>query len=125
MSFYDEMREVADELLGAGSEFAQGTLALSVFTPGSGPAHNPGAGTYADIALSGTVGTPFVDNSSATYEDGSAVQVNDLLVTCAVPPTLPKMTDKVKVDGVSHDIKQINELPAAGTAVALKIYVRK
>lgn len=120
MTIYAELKAVADELLGPGSEFAQGTLLLRRITPGTGPAYNPGAPTVTDYALSGAV--TGVDRYRA---DGVLVLVGDRMATVAVPQELPTPADKLIIDSVEHQILKVDIVPPAGTPVACIIYARK
>jgi hypothetical protein len=117
LSFYGEMQAVARDLL---REFDQGGVVLSVATPGSGPAHNPGPVTFVDTAIDGTV-----RGVSAQYVDQVSVLASDLMVTIPGGVVVPKATDKVKLFGVSHNIVRIMPKPAQGTVAAYLIIVRK
>jgi tellurite resistance-related uncharacterized protein len=118
VSFYDEMRGVATEAL---TEFSQGTLKLKRHTPGAGPTHNPGAGTWAEVAvLKGAVG-----GVGKAYLDSTIIVETDRAVTCAVPAVEPAAGDKVEIDGVDHNVVAVKRIPEAGTAVAYKVFVRK
>lgn len=124
MGFYDEMQATAAGLL---AEFKQGTVTLTRIAPGvSDPATPwiPGAPTETPYDLDATVGAAYVDNASATYDDGSLILASDLIVTCAVPPIVPQMTDAISIDGKGYAIKRIVALPAAGVPAAYKISVR-
>ena len=124
MGFYDEMQAVAAGLL---AEFKQGVVMLMQMTPGTpDPATPwiPGEPTETTYELDATVSAAYVNNASATYEDGSLILASDLIVTCAVPPVAPQMGDRLAIDGRSYSIKQVNALPAAGTPAAYKIFVR-
>lgn len=118
MSFYDEMKAVADELLGPASEFAQGTLLLRRQTPGTGPAWDPGPPTNTDYPLSG-VASGLDQNEPATL-----IAISDTVLTIEVPPVEPTLADKAVVDGLEWQIAKIDRIPKAGTAVAYKIYLK-
>lgn len=124
MGFYDEMQDVASELL---AEFKQGAVTLTQTTRGSpDPATPwiPGAPTETTYNLSATVGAAYVSNASATYDDGTLILASDLIVTCAAPPVAPEMGSTVTIDERGYSIKQITALPAGGTPAAYKIFVR-
>lgn len=124
MGFYDEMQDVATELLG---EFQQGVVQLVRVTQGaSDPATpwEPGVPTETTYELNATVGTTYVNNASATYDDGSLILASDVVVTCSVPVVTPMLSDRVVIDGRAYSVKQVNALPAAGTPAAYKIFVR-
>jgi hypothetical protein len=48
----------------------------------------------------------------------------NLLVTLAVEPIVPEMTDTLTIDGKAETIKKIVQLRAVGVPVAFKIVVR-
>lgn len=117
MSFYGEMQALAKDLL---REFDQGSIAVSVATPGSGPPHNPGPVTFVDVPVDGTA-----RGVSAYYVDGVNVLATDLQVTIPGGVVVPKATDKVKLSGVAHSIVRIMPKPAQGTVAAYLLIVRK
>jgi hypothetical protein len=122
-AFYQEMADIASGIL---AEFKQGLVTLSKTVPGTpDPATPwlPGTPTTETYELDATVSTAYVENASAAYQDGSLIEMSDLIVTCAVPPVAPSLDALIVIDGRPHTIKQINAIPAAGTTVAYKIFV--
>lgn len=120
MTFYGRMQGTATKLL---TRFNQGELALYRHAPGSGPAHNPGPGTWTGYPLRGTVGSPF-QGDGKHYLDSSTILESDLAVTIAVPAIEPNVGDVVSIDGVFHTVVARKRLPEAGTPVAFKLFVR-
>jgi protoporphyrinogen oxidase len=124
MTFYEEMQGVASEIL---AEFKQGTVQLVKLLRGE---VNPNTPWIPDEPvqefhdLDATVSTAYVENASAAYQDGSLIEMSDLIVTCAVPSVPVSLADSITIDGKAHAIKQINVIPSAGTPVAFKIFVR-
>lgn len=121
--FYGEMREIASEILG---EFKQGVVTLTQITNGPrDPAtpHLPGPAIETVYPLDATVSTVFRDNASRALVEGSLIAMSDLVVTFAPPPVVPTLSDKLTIDGETHEIKQINAIPAAGTVVVYKLFV--
>ena len=116
MSIYDDMQGLAAGLLG---EFDQGGLALSVETPGTGPAYNPGPSTWADTNFTGTC-----QGVNESLLADSMVQASDLLVTMP-GHLLPAMNNRVKINGVYHSIVKIMQKPAAGVPVVWQVVCRK
>lgn len=111
--FYDEMRGVADELLG---EFKQGSVVLKRETPGIPDPDKPWEPvepTAETWELSAAV-----RRVSTKYVDGTLIIATDNQVTFAVPATVPLMTDHLVIDGREQAIKDLRPLPAAGTVVA-------
>lgn len=117
MSFYTEMQGVARDLL---REFNQGGVVLSVATPGTGPAHNPGPTTFADVHIDGAA-----RGVAAEYVDNTLVIATDLQVTIPGGVAAPKMQDHIKLSGVAHQIVRIIPKPATGIVAAYLVIVRK
>ncbi len=118
MGFYDDMRAVADELLG---EFKQGSVQLRRETPGIPDPDAPWE------PVEPTVQTwelkAAVRRVSTKYVDGTLIIASDNQVTFAVPATVPKLTDTLVVDGRAHAMKDLRPLPGAGTVVAYIAFI--
>lgn len=118
MAFYDEMQNLASEVL---REFKQGKIEYVTLVPGAGPADDPGAPTYVKKevdAVSRGVSYKYV-------KDGLALST-DLTVTMAVDPAItPNMRNFIDIDGVRYKIVQDISAPAAGTRAVWKFIVRK
>ena len=117
MTLYTDLQTIAGRVL---SDFDQGGLALAVYTPGGGPAHDPGEPTYPETDFAGTV-----RGVSAHHLADTLIQASDLIVTMAGSAATPKLTDRVKIGGEYHTIVKIERKPAAGTVVAWRLFVRK
>lgn len=117
MTLYTDLQALAGNLL---TEFDQGGLALGVYTPGGGPAHDPGEPTYPETAFKGTA-----KGVTAEHLSDTNIQATDLIVTMPGDTGTPKLTDRVKIGGLYHTIVKIKRLPAAGTVVAWQLFVRK
>lgn len=124
--FYEDMRGVADELLG---EFKQGSVQLKRITTTPGPNEwDPPIETVETWELSAAV-----RRVSTKYVDGTLIIASDNQVTFAVPATVPKMshdtdegtriTDTLVIDGVEHSLKDLRPLPGAGTVVAYIAFI--
>lgn len=118
MTFYQEMQDVASEVLG---EFKQGTIRYVKITPGNGPADNPGPSvpTYHDVdgAARGV---------SFKYIGQSGVVASDLQVTMNVRPDVtPDITGFVEGDGRRYKIIQVMTVPPFGVPIVHKIIFRK
>lgn len=121
--FYAEMQGVATELM---TEFKQGSVTLArVIYSEADPATPwiPGETTEQSHDLKATVAAVTVDQANAQYIDGTAITTADVVVTCAVPPVVPAMTDTLSIDGQVRTIKKIIQVPAAGVAIVFKIFV--
>lgn len=118
MTFYDEMRGVADELLG---EFKQGTVTLSrTVTAEPDPATPwiPGTETTTTYPLDAVV-----KRVDQRYENGVLIVQTGDIVTFAVPAVVPAFTDKLVIDGIERVITSLRPTPAAGVTVAWKAFV--
>ncbi|TWG90324.1 hypothetical protein L598_000700000810 [Mesorhizobium sp. J18] len=126
MTFYDEMRGVADELL---SEFQQGTVLLKrvTTTPGENEWDPPGE-TVTTYPLSATV-----KRLHQRYENGVLIVETGDMVTFAVPTipasvepeipaNTPALTDTLIIDGVERAISNLTPIPGSGTVVAWKAW---
>lgn len=121
MSFYDEMADVASEVL---DEFKQGTVTLKrpgVPTPAVNSWDKPTPAAPTSYTLKATVADAQSDKATRAYVDGETILGSDAVVTCAVPAVEPALTDVVEVNGIAKPIKKVIRIPASGTAVAFKL----
>jgi hypothetical protein len=121
---YGRMAGVATRLLG---RFAQGAVVLvrpGVGTPGENEYDPPIPGVPTSYPLRAAVAVVTVDQANAKYIDGTVITSADLVVTCAVPPVTPEMTDTVTLDGVARTIKKIVQVPAVGVPIVFKLFVQ-
>jgi hypothetical protein len=117
MGFYDEMQDMASEML---AEFKQGTVTLTreeEIGPGPNPWDPPVTApvTYVLDAA--------VRRVAQKYVDGTLIIATDNQVTFAVPAIVPAMTDTLTIDGVVQVMKALRPIPAAGTVVAYIAFV--
>ncbi|KFI27741.1 hypothetical protein CN97_00760 [Haematobacter massiliensis] len=119
MSFYDEMKGVADGLL---AEFAQGTVTAYIVTPGAPDPAQPWVAvppSETSAALDAVVrGVP------EALVDGTNILVGDLLVIFAVPDVTVSVGDRIVIDGKSLGVVQVSPIPPSGTTVAMQAVVR-
>lgn len=118
MSFYDDMRAVADELL---TEFAQGTVTLTRTTQ-TAAANAWDAPTESDESETLSA---VVRGVTAQFVDGQEILATDLMATIKVPATEPALADVVTIDGVPMTILRIDRIPAAGTVSAYRLFLRR
>jgi hypothetical protein len=119
MSVYDDLREVAGEIL---TEFSQGTIthirraaAPNVYTP-----ENPGVG-----ALTETVIVGVVKGVTSQYLRDTMIHASDLLLTIpASAGIVPDMLDQFRINDTNHAVVRITPKPASGTAVVYDVVVR-
>lgn len=120
MGFYDEMADVATELLG---EFQQGVarLARVTVTPETGRPWDVtnSAPTYTDLLA---VAIPV----ERKYVDGTRIVGGEDQVTFAVPNLSPEpnIKDKIEMDGRLRTTVAVRRIPALGTPVAYIFFVK-
>lgn len=118
MSIYDELQNVASEILG---EFSQGKIEYVKITPGNGTADNPGTPTETKYTLSAVA-----RGVSTKYVMSGLAVMSDKTVSCAVVEGLtPSNADFIDIDDERYKIIEDISSPAAGTRVAWKFIVRK
>lgn len=112
MVFYDDMQDVATELL---TEFNQGAMVYLEATPA---ANEWESDTYTE--------TPF--NGVATGVEqryvSDLVSSSDIKITAAVFGVTPTSSGRIKIDGTERQIVQVQQIPAAGTPVSWIIFVK-
>ena len=113
MSFYDEMQDVATDLL---QEFKQGTILYRAPTAGAQP-WNPV--TYTDTPVSG--GT--VSGVSQQYVT-DLVTSSDLHAILPVFGATPTNAGRLVIDSVERQIIRVIPSPAAGTVVCWHVFVK-
>lgn len=118
MSIYDELKNVASEVL---KDFKQSEISLVQLTPGSGPADDPGIPTTTITELDAVA-----RGVSFKYVQNGLAVASDIQVTAAVlEGVTPSVNDFVRIDGIDHKIIQDISTPAAGTRCVWKFVVRK
>lgn len=120
MSLYDELQDVASEIL-SDTDFKQVGISLIHVIPAAGPPDNPGTPTEQTIPLDAVArGISF-----KYVKDGFAV-ASDIEVTCAVVDgATPTLNDFIMIGTQRHKIIQDISPPAAGTQVVWKFIVRR
>jgi hypothetical protein len=118
MGFYDEMKAVADELLG---EFAQGTVTLSrvVQTPAVNDWDEPSEAVTAYTLQA------VVRGVSKQFIDGTTILATDLQATVAVPSVVPVPNDLLLLDGDAVTVLRVDAIPAVGTVCAYRLFLRR
>lgn len=119
MSFYDEMQQIATNVLG---EFNQGVIKLiQLKTPENGTPDDPGELTEVVTELKGVV-----SGITFKYLKEGYNAVTDFEATVAVVQGVqPLEGDFLEVDGVQYKIIKDVSVPAAGVNVVWKFIVRK
>jgi hypothetical protein len=118
MSFYDEMQEIASEVI---DEFKQGSIQYVRMTPGNGPPDDPGPAVPKTYELSAVA-----RGVSYKYVDKSTIVATDLQLVMKVRPDVtPDMLGFIVMDGVKCKIVSVMNIPPAGVTVAHRIIFRK
>lgn len=118
MSIYDEMQDIARDVLG---EFRQEGLRYIRVTPGTGPKDDPGP----------AVVTPFDIDAAARgvafkYVNGSTIVTTDLQLTMAVRDDVtPDMHGFVEAGGKRCKVIAVQPIPPTGVTVAHVVIFRK
>lgn len=118
MGIYEDTQAVAQDVLG---EFKQGVIQYVKITKGSGPVDDPGASTPSNYTINATasgVSMKYVNMNLAVASDLQIIAPVDIRYT-------PDVKDAVIIDGVRYKIVHIEKKPAAGTAVAYLMIVRR
>lgn len=130
MDFYEEMADVARELLAPTSEdgLGQGTIELIRYLPASEPANawDPPAPPEREITvLDGVTRGVGKDLIGAPVETGGQIVATDLQVTVAPWGGVYEPADVLEIDGRPVTILSITNLPAAGVTCAHRFVVRQ
>ncbi|QAZ45950.1 hypothetical protein [Mesorhizobium sp. Pch-S] len=113
--FYEELRGVADELFG---EFKQGSVQLRRVTTTPGPNEwDPPTETTETWELGAAV-----KRVDQRYENGILIVQTGDIVTFAVPPVAPILSDGLVIDGTLRAITSLRPTPSAGTVVAWEVF---
>ena len=116
MSLYADMQAMADSML---SEFSQGTIEIGTTssaagaTPLDAPTVTTTWKTYNGVARG--VSSQFVDNLTVLGTDLMAILQAD--ATAAVG-------NLARIDGEIRNIVRVDNIPAAGIAVAKRVFIR-
>ena len=120
MSIYDEMQNVAREILGD-EEFKQGNTYLAQITSGSGPVDDPGPSVETQHLINGAV-----RGVKWSLVNTGLAQASDMQITHAVVAgVIPTAKDFVIVDGIRYKVVQVLPKPAAGVPVAYTLVIRR
>lgn len=111
--FYTEMQGVATELL---TEFNQGVITYIPQVAGANEWDAKTDGT--PITLSATS----IGAQKQYFSD--LITQSDLQITSAVFGSVPDNSGVVTVDGVRRSVIQVDPIPASGTTVAWRIFVK-
>lgn len=122
MGFYDDMAGMVHELLLPDAEggLGQGTVVLTRVSTTAGPNDwTPGAETLTTYTLDAVV-----RRVETKYVDGTLIVATDNQITFAVPAIVPRMADRLTIDGKNYVMKDLRPIPAAGVPVAYIAFVK-
>ena len=113
---YTRMRGRATRLL---DKYGQGSVAY--IQPGSvsGPGYAPVVGTPTTHTLDATV-----TGVAQQYVDGTTILATDLMVMCSVFGAEPTVAGHLTIDGRTLQIVRVDRVPAAGTVIVWRLFVR-
>ncbi|AGH31816.1 hypothetical protein SLPG_00022 [Salicola phage CGphi29] len=113
---YGELQGVASELM---AEFQQGTARYIHPGEQTGPDYDPQPGEPTPYTLDATV-----RGVAAQYVQEGYIAASDLQVTASVFGREPTLEGVVEIDGVEKQIIRVDPVPAAGTPVVWRIFVK-
>ena len=114
--FYGRLQGTASRLL---KQFKQGEVVYVQPGTTTGPAFNPVVGAPTNYQLNATV-----SGVSAVYVDETLILATDLQVITSVFDAEPTLDGTLTIDDKSLQIVKIDQIPAAGTVLAWRIFVR-
>lgn len=128
--FYEKMQGIASNLL---TRFNQGIIELGTQTPGTGPIHNPGPPTTAWTLLKGAARAVngkelFASQGAVSKPDGLIIAGDLAVVSKVVAGVTPRAGSLIRFGGPSGEVWRVfkfDPVPATGTTVAWKIYIRR
>jgi hypothetical protein len=130
MGFYDEMAEVASEILTEFKQDAEGALPVQLKRPaaptqGGNSYDKPTQNAPTTITLNATVNNVESDKATSAFVDGETILGSDLVITFPALDATPVMTDTFVVNGKTLAAKKIVSVPPSGTPVVHKVIVSR
>lgn len=126
--FYEQMRQMASELLAPTSQggLGQGVIVLVRSTPGTPNPNAPWEPVTPTVTTETLKGAARgVDSRLVGTEVGGAVILaTDKQIICAPPVMQYQAGDTLSVDGVPVHVIAVEKIPAAGVTSAVKFIVR-
>lgn len=116
---YGRMKRTADRLLGRAAQGAVTLTRMTAGTPDPAAPWDPVAGTTETVPLLAAV-----RGAGREWVDGETILATDLQAIIAVPAIMPAPGDVVTRDGDPLTVIRVQRIPEAGTAVAVRIFMR-
>lgn len=129
MGFYEDMRQVAIDLLAPTDEggLGQGTIELVRYVPGAEPANpwDPPAEPSREVTPLDGVARGVGRELIGAPVPGGQVVATDLVVLVAPWGGEYKPTDTLEIDGHSVTVLKVQNIPEAGLTCAIRFIVRR
>ena len=116
MTFYTRLQSTATKLL---SEYAQGTITHIRDGEPSGPSYDPTPGVPVSTPVDASV-----KGASSKYIQDGFISAQDLQMTCSVFGFDPVQSDRFSIDGRELQVIMVEPIPAAGTTVAWRVFLK-
>jgi len=116
MSFYTRLQDTASKLLG---EYAQGTITHIRDGEATGPSYDPTPGVPVVTPV-----TASVKGVSSKYLQDGFISMQDLELICSVFGFDPLQSDRFSIDGRQLQVIMVEPIPAAGTKVAWRVFLK-
>jgi len=114
--FYTGLRSTASALL---AQYAQGAIAHIRDGAATGPSYDPTPGTPVVTPV-----TASVKGVSSRYVQDGFISVQDLELFCSVFGFTPVQSDRFSIDGRELQVIMVQPIPAAGTTVAWRVFLK-
>jgi hypothetical protein len=114
---YHEMQDVAIDILGG--EMGQDNIVYTATSAGSGDPFNPTPGTSTSYTLKAAA-----DGVSFKYIKEGYISASDIQVISAVFDAAPTKDGIMEINGKKKQIIGFQQIPAAGTVVAWRIFCK-
>lgn len=114
--FYNRLQGTASKLL---TKFNQGSIKYLAQGTTTGPSWAPVVGLPTEYTMKATA-----TGVAQKFVDGTLVLASDIQIMCAVFDVSPTTSGVIDIDGREHQIVRVDQIPAAGTPVAWRIFCR-
>lgn len=116
MSIYDRAQATASRLL---KKYAQGTITHIRDGEPTGPSYDPTPGVPVSTPVDGSA-----KGVSSKYIQDGFISAQDLQLTCSVFGFDPVQSDRFEIDGRELQVIMAVPIPAAGTTVAWRVFLK-
>ena len=116
MTFYTRLQSTATKLL---SEYAQGSISHIRDGEPTGPSYDPTPGVPVSTPVDASV-----KGASSKYIQDGFISAQDLQMFCSVFGFTPTQSDRFSIDGRELQVIMVEPIPAAGTTVAWRVFLK-